>query len=91
MKRPYSPLVERAGPIEVSATDFKARCLAMLAAVHEGRAAEIVITKRGNPLAKLVPVANRPETFCGFAKDRIVVVGDIFSTGESWNAERGER
>lgn len=90
MKRSYSPLVEQVGSIEVPATEFKARCLAMLAAVHDGRAAEIVVTKRGKPLAKLVPIEDRVERFCGFAKGKIAVFGDIFSTDEGWNVELGE-
>lgn len=52
----------------------------MLKAVHHGRVTEIVITKHGNPLAKLVPIA----------KGKVAVLGDIFSTGEAWDAERGE-
>lgn len=87
MKRSYSPLVERAGSIEVPATEFKARCLAMLGAVHDGRATEIVVTKHGKPFAKLVPIEDCTEKFCGFAKHKIAVLGDVFSTGESWDAQ----
>lgn len=90
VKRPYSPLVERAGSIEVPATEFKARCLAMLGAVHDGRATEIVVTKHGKPFAKVVPIDHRAERFCGFAKGKIAVLGDIFSTGERWDAEDEE-
>ncbi|MGH7707704.1 MAG: type II toxin-antitoxin system Phd/YefM family antitoxin [Vulcanimicrobiaceae bacterium] len=89
MKRPYSPLVERAGPIEIAATEFKARCLALLAAVHDGRTKEIVITKHGKPLARLVPIDDRPESFCGFLQGKIEILGDVFSTGERWNADEG--
>lgn len=40
---------------EISATQFKARCLALLDEVAED-GAELVVTKRGRPVAKLVPV-----------------------------------
>lgn len=38
----------------ISASEFKARCLALLDGVAEG--GEIVVTKRGKPVAKVVPV-----------------------------------
>lgn len=39
----------------ISATTFKARCLALLDEVHEG-GGELTITKHGRPVAKLVSV-----------------------------------
>lgn len=39
---------------EISATQFKARCLALLDEVAEG-GAELVVTKRGRPVARVVP------------------------------------
>jgi len=43
----------------IGAGDFKARCLRLLDAVAEQRES-LVITKRGKPIAKLVPMP--PET-----------------------------
>ncbi|MDP1526100.1 MAG: type II toxin-antitoxin system prevent-host-death family antitoxin [Rhodocyclaceae bacterium] len=43
----------------IGAGDFKAKCLQILDAVAEQRAS-LVITKRGRPVAKLVPI--QPET-----------------------------
>ena len=40
---------------EVSASKFKARCLALLDEVAEG-GGELVVTKHGRPVAKVVPV-----------------------------------
>jgi prevent-host-death family protein len=40
---------------EISASQFKARCLALLDEVAEG-GGELVVTKRGRPVAKVVPV-----------------------------------
>ena len=40
---------------EITASQFKARCLALLDEVAEG-GSELVVTKRGRPVAKLVPV-----------------------------------
>lgn len=39
----------------ISASRFKARCLALLDEIAEG-GGELVVTKRGRPVAKLVPV-----------------------------------
>ena len=41
--------------MEISASQFKARCLALLDQVAEG-GGELVVTKRGRPVAKVVPV-----------------------------------
>lgn len=41
--------------MEVTATNFKARCLALLDEVAES-GSEFVITKRGCPVAKVTPV-----------------------------------
>jgi prevent-host-death family protein len=41
----------------ISASRFKARCLALLDEVAEG-GGELVVTKRGHPVAKVVPVEN---------------------------------
>jgi len=91
MKRPFFPLVIDAGPIEMAATEFKSKCLAVMQAVHDGRAAEIVITKHGKPLAKVVPYEPIERTMFDFAKGKIRIVGDIFSTGEVWDAEEALR
>lgn len=40
---------------EISASQFKARCLALLDDVAQS-GAEIVVTKRGRPVARVVPV-----------------------------------
>ena len=39
----------------LNASDFKARCLDLLDQVYEGRIDRLVITKRGRPVAVLVP------------------------------------
>lgn len=43
----------------VGATEFKARCLELMDRVAE-RSESYVITKRGKPVAQLVPVGERP-------------------------------
>ena len=63
----------------IKASEFKAKCLALLDEVERTRQA-VVITKRGKPVAELVPhnraEAQRP---FGILKGRLEIVGDIIS------------
>jgi prevent-host-death family protein len=50
---------------------------------------EILITKRGKPVARLVPVDSAPREIFGRMKGTIEILGDIVSPiGEIWDAER---
>jgi prevent-host-death family protein len=68
----------------MGAGQFKDRCLKTLDEVARTRST-VVITKRGRPVAKLVP--------CDRAHARSLTgsilreSGDPFSTGERWNAD----
>jgi prevent-host-death family protein len=67
---------------------FKAKCLQLMDEVQRSRK-EIVITKFGKPVAKLVPLEKtKSRTGFGCMKGTVSIHGDIFSTGEKWNAER---
>jgi prevent-host-death family protein len=88
MKRPFSPLVVGAGVLKIPATEFKAKCLAVMQAVHDGKAAEIVVTKRGKPLAKIVPYKSVDRSLFGFAAGKLRIVGDVLRTGEVWDAQQ---
>jgi prevent-host-death family protein len=58
---------------------FKTHCLSVIDEVHD-RCEEVVITKRGKPMAKLVPVKQeKPESIFGFLRGKVKVVGDIVS------------
>lgn len=66
----------------VPAGEFKARCLALLDRVAE-TGEELVVTKRGKPVARLVPV-EPPKPLRG----SVVWEGDLISPiGEDWAAE----
>lgn len=72
----------------IPAGRFKARCLAIMDQVA-ARRESIVITKRGKPVAKLVPVDEEKDDIFGFFKDKgkIEIKGDIVSpafTPEEW-------
>jgi prevent-host-death family protein len=70
----------------IPAGTFKARCLAIMDEVAAKREA-VVITKRGKPVAKLVPVEQEKDDIFGFFKGKIKITGDIVApalTPEDW-------
>jgi prevent-host-death family protein len=71
---------------QIPAGVFKARCLGLLDEVERQRK-EIVITKRGRPVARVVPVSDQPTAVFGRLKGSGRIVGDIFSTGDAWDAD----
>ena len=71
----------------IAANKFKARCLGLLEQVRRQRK-EITITKRGKPIARLVPVDAEPQVIFGRLKGSGRVVGDILSAGEVWDADK---
>lgn len=69
----------------MAAGAFKDRCLKTLDEVARTKTA-VVITKRGRPVAKLVPCT--PAVERGSLKGSILEeAGDPFSTGEAWGAD----
>ena len=68
----------------ISATEFKAKCLQIFD--HLG-ADGIIIEKRGKPIAKVTPIKSVNSEWIGSMKGEIKILGDIMSTGESWDAE----
>lgn len=73
----------------ITASVFKANCLALLDEVAE-TGKEYVITKRGKKVARLVRVEAKSEHVWGRMKGTLEIRGDIFSTGEKWNADSDE-
>jgi len=68
----------------IPAARFKAQCLALLENVDpEG----ILVTKRGKPVAKLIPVERGGGALLGSLKGKIQVKGDLLSTGIRWDAD----
>ncbi len=68
----------------IKASEFKAHCLALLDNLD---ADGLLITKRGKPVARVIP----PEAGCagliGSLKGKLQIRGDILSTGLDWDAE----
>ena len=71
----------------ISATEFKAKCLSILEKLDPQG---LIVTKRGRPLAKVIPVNSaKNENLIGSMKGKIHIKGDLFTTGVSWHAESG--
>jgi prevent-host-death family protein len=72
-------------PRAVSATEFKARCLGLLERV--ARTGEpLVVTRRGRPVAKVVPVeVPAPRNLRGSMTVHADIVGPIL---DSWDLDR---
>jgi prevent-host-death family protein len=72
----------------VAATDFKANCLRLMDEVAQQRR-RIIITKRGKPVAKLVPVENEPIDLFGYMAGTAKICGDIISPidDEEWTGD----
>jgi len=62
----------------MTASAFKANCLAVIDDVHAKREA-ILITKHGKPVAKLVPANTEADEIYGFLAGKGVVLEDIVS------------
>lgn len=76
--------------MEISAAKFKARCLELMDRVNEF-GEEILITKRGKPVAKLTPVAKRPiRSSFGCMSKKGKIRSEIESPIEAeWDAIKG--
>ncbi|MEL6159798.1 MAG: type II toxin-antitoxin system prevent-host-death family antitoxin [Cyanobacteria bacterium J06554_11] len=74
--------------MEIAAGHFKAQCLKLMDKVQQTRE-EIVITKHGKPVARLVPIESEPsDSIVGWMKGSITVTGDIVSPVEEiWDAD----
>jgi prevent-host-death family protein len=77
----------------VTATEFKAKCLALLDEVDD-KGDSITVTKRGRPVATLQPVKKKPwKSPMGDWIGKVEIVGDIvnFDSSDLWDALRKDR
>lgn len=77
--------------MNINAAEFKAKCLKLIdevAASHQ----PLVITKRGKPVARVVPIEDeQPRGLFGYMKGTVTIYGDIIDVPhEPWAAETGE-
>ena len=70
----------------ITSDEFANNCLALIEEVHE-TGIEIVITKLGEPAARLTPPKER-QPILGMYRDQIKIIGDIMSPAapaEEWD------
>lgn len=69
----------------IPAGKFKDQCLKLLESVMQTRE-PIIVTKRGRPVAKLVPIS-RSAKLTSLEGSILEENGDPFGTGEDWDAD----
>ena len=73
----------------IKASEFKAKCLELMDEVAEN-GEEIVITKNGRPMARLVAYRQKPKTWFGADRGKMEIIGDIIAPIDvEWEAEQG--
>ncbi len=60
----------------IKASEFKSKCLKLMDEVAD-TGEELVITKHGRCVARLVPYREKPKTLFGIDKGKIKILGDI--------------
>ena len=71
----------------VTTSEFEAKCLKLMDDVAEN-GGEIVITKNGAPVAKLIAFPQRPKSLFGIDRGKLQIVGDIVSPIDvEWEAD----
>ena len=68
--------IEGTGARTIKASEFKATCLKLMDDVADS-GAEIIITKNGRPVSRLVPYHSKPQSLFGIDRGRIEILGDI--------------
>ncbi len=73
---------------DIAAGEFKAKCLHILDEVSRTRE-PVTVTKRGKPVARVVPVPAGSSSSYGIAEGTVfyAVDDDLLSTSEAWDAE----
>ena len=68
----------------IGAEEFKEQCLALL---DELDSEGLMITKHGQPVARLLPCDLTSAELIGSLRHKVKVKGDIFTTGLNWDAD----
>lgn len=71
-------------PRRMGAARFKEQCLALLDRLGPDG---LVITKRGKPVARVLPFEQDSASLIGSLRDKVEISGDILSTEIRWDAE----
>jgi prevent-host-death family protein len=74
--------------MEMTAVEFKSKCLELMDDIKDNHE-EVIITKEGKPVAKLVPIEVKSVgSSFGFMKNSVKINGDIINPiDEEWSVE----
>jgi len=75
----------------IGATEFKAKCLALLDEVNE-QGSTITVTKRGRPVATISPARKKAwKSPMGILTGKVQILGDIVNANiwDEWDPRRG--
>ena len=72
----------------IKASEFKAKCLSLMDDVAQ-TGEEIVVTKNGKPVSRLVPVQTRPREVYGLHRDMWQLMDDLVEplNESDWDAQ----
>jgi prevent-host-death family protein len=80
----------KADEVSIGVTAFKARCLALIEEVAQGKTRRVLLTKRNRPIAAIVPVEHELAELWGAMRGTVKVApGTDLTQGadEVWDAE----
>ena len=63
--------------LRISATEFKARCLAIFKDLEARRIGRVLVTRRGRPVAELTPARTRLPTLWGAHRGSVEVAPGV--------------
>ena len=73
--------------MDITVTQFKATCLGVFDKVQKEQS-RVTITRHGKPAAELIPIsASSPGKLFGRSRESTVILGDLVTTEEHWDAE----
>ena len=73
----------------IKASEFKARCLKLMDEIADS-GTEIIITKNGRPVSRLIPWHKKPDTLFGIDRGKLEILGVIDEPLDvAWEAETG--
>ena len=68
----------------IDASKFREQCLALLDELDDDG---LIVTKRGKPVARVLPYEQSEADLIGSLRHKVTVRGDIFTTGIRWDAD----
>ena len=68
----------------IGAAKFKEQCLALLDQLDDDG---LIVTKRGKPVARVLPYEQPGVELIGSLRHKVNIRGDIFTTGTQWDAD----